>query len=382
MRLHGRAFVDGEIRERVNVTLDGGRIAAVQVGEPAPPGAQSIAGVLAPGFMDLHVHGGAGADFMDGSVEAVRRVCAFHARHGTVALAATTLSAGRAEVTAAIAAAAEVARDPRPGEARVAAINIEGPYLNPAKAGAQDPAALRAVVRGEVEEWLAAAGDLPVAMTVAPEVDGVMKLIAELAGRVTFSIGHTEADEDLASRALAAGACRFTHLWNAMPPLHHRRPGAVGAALAAGPDVVLELIADGLHVHPLLLAATFRAAPRRVALITDAIRAAGMPDGRYGLARLEVEVREGGARLPSGALAGSLLTMDAAVRTMVLGAGVRLALALPLASEIPALALGLAAKGRIAPGADADLVELDDDLRATRVWIAGDALEQPKAPSF
>jgi len=370
VKLHGRAFVDGEVRDAVTVEIDGVHIAAVRVGEAAPADAQPIRGVLVPGFVDLHVHGGAGADFMDGTVEAARRVCAFHARHGTVALAATTLSAPRTEITAAVMAAAAVARDPHPGEARVAGIHLEGPYVNPAKAGAQDPAALREVGGAEVEEWLAAAGGLPVTITVAPEVGGVLELIAARAGRVTFSLGHTEADEELALRALAAGASRFTHLWNAMPPLHHRRPGAVGAALGS-PSATLELIADGQHVHPLLLAACARLAPRRTALVTDAMRAAGMAEGRYTLGPLEVEVREGTARLPDGTLAGSLLTMDAAVRTMVLDAGVRLALVLPLAGEVPARALGLDGKGRIAPGADADLVELDTDLRAARVWIAG-----------
>jgi N-acetylglucosamine-6-phosphate deacetylase len=379
--LYGRAFVDGAVRDGVTVELDGARIAAVHVGEPVPAGAHRVDGVLVPGFVDLHVHGGLGADFMDGTVDAARRVCAFHARHGTVALAATTLSARRAEITAAVTAAAEVARDPRPGESRVAGIHLEGPYLNPAKAGAQDPDALRAVDRDEVEEWLTAAGDLPVTMTVAPEVPGVLELIAELAGPVTFSIGHTEADEELTRRALAAGASRFTHLWNAMPPLHHRRPGVVGAALAST-DATLELIADGHHVHPLLLAACARLAPQRVALITDGMRAAGMPDGRYTLARLDVDVRDGCARLANGSLAGSLLTMDAAVRTMVRDAGLPLADALPLAGEVPACVLELADKGRIVAGADADLVELDDDLRSQRVWIAGDAVGQPKPQSL
>jgi N-acetylglucosamine-6-phosphate deacetylase len=369
VKLHGRAFVDGEVRADVTVEIGGARIAAVRVGETAPAGAERIEGVLVPGFVDLHVHGGAGADFMDGTAEAVRHVCAFHARHGTVALAATTLSAGRAEITAAVAVAAEVARDPQPGEARVAGIHLEGPYLNPAKAGAQDPAALRGVDRGEVEEWLAAADGLPVTMTVAPEVPGVLELIVDLAGPVTFSIGHTEADEELTQRALAAGASRFTHLWNAMPSLHHRRPGVVGAALASA-DATLELIADGHHVHPLLLAACARLAPQRVALITDAMRAAGMHDGRYTLARLDVEVHDGCARLANGALAGSLLTMDAAVSTMARDAGLPLPQVLPLATQIPARALGLTGKG-IAAGGDADLVELDDGLRAARVWIAG-----------
>ena len=374
LHIHGRAFVDGAVRERVTVTLDGARIASVAVGEEPPSGAERLAGILVPGFVDLHVHGGAGADFMDGSEEAVRRICAFHARHGTVALAATTLSAPRAQVTAAVAVAAAVARAPRAGETRIAGVHLEGPYLNPAKAGAQDPAALRAADAAEVEEWLVAAGDLPIAMTVAPEVPGVLELIAAFAHRMTFSIGHTEASAELAQRALALGASRFTHLWNAMPPLHHRKPGVVGAALAS-PDATLELIADGYHVDPVLLAACARLAPQRVALVTDAMRAAGMPDGHYTLAALEVEVRGGCARLASGALAGSLLTMDAAVRTMVCDAGLPLELVLPLASEVPARALGLAGKGRVASGADADLVELDADMSAVRVWIGGAELE-------
>jgi len=368
VRLHGRAFVDGEVREDVTVTLAGGRIQSVVVGEKPPADAQRLEGVLAPGFVDLHVHGGGGADFMDTTEDAVRRVCAFHARHGTVALAATTLSAPREQVTAAVAAAAEVARLPHAGEARVAGIHLEGPYLNPAKAGAQDPAALRAADAAEVEEWLAAAGDLPVAMTVAPEVPGVLELIAAFHDRITFSIGHTEASAELAQRALTLGARRFTHLWNAMPPLHHRNPGVVGAALAS-PDAVLELIADGHHVHPLLLAACARLAAHRVALVTDAMRAAGMPDGRYALAALDVEVGEGCARLPSGALAGSLLTMEAAVRTMVHAAGLPLEVVLPLVSENAARALGLEHMGRIVVGADADLVELDDELSVASLWM-------------
>ncbi|HEV8629435.1 MAG TPA: N-acetylglucosamine-6-phosphate deacetylase [Thermoanaerobaculia bacterium] len=368
--LHGRAFVGGEVREQVTVAIDGGAIAAVRVGEAPPVGAERVEGVLAPGFVDLHVHGGAGADFMDGTVEAVRTACAFHARHGTVALAATTLSAGRAAVGAAVAAAAAVAREPRPGEAHIAGIHLEGPYLNPAKAGAQDPAALRAADREEVEEWLAAAGPLPVLMTLAPEVPGALELIEALAGRVTFSLGHTEASAELAAAALRRGARHFTHLWNAMPPLHHRRPGTVGAALASEAATV-ELIADGLHVHPLLLAACARLLPDRVALVTDAMRAAGMPPGAYRLGSLEVEVGAGAARLADGTLAGSLLTMDAAVRTMV-RAGLPLARVLPLASAVPARVLGLSTHGRIAAGAAADLVALDEELTASRVWIAGE----------
>jgi N-acetylglucosamine-6-phosphate deacetylase len=372
--LHGRAFVEGEVRERVAVRLAGERIAAVSVGVRAPAGAVAIAGVLVPGFVDLHVHGGAGADFMDGEEGAVRRVCSFHARHGTVALAATTLSAPGEAIARAVRAATAVAASPAPGEARVAAIHLEGPYLNPARAGAQDPAALRAADLAEVDGWIAAAGDLPLLMTVAPEVAGVPALIAARAGRVRFALGHSEAGHELAQAALAGGARQVTHLFNAMPSLHHRQPGLVGAALAS-PDAVVELIADGLHVHPLLLGACARLLGERVALVTDAMRACGMPHGAYRLGPLEVTVDEGGARLAGGALAGSLLTMEGAVRTMVREAGLPLARALPLATTVPARALGLAGHGRIAAGAAADLVELDGELRAARVWIAGEVVE-------
>jgi N-acetylglucosamine-6-phosphate deacetylase len=371
--LHGRAFVEGEIREGVTVRLAGGEIAEVTLGERAPAGALAIAGILAPGFVDLHVHGGAGADFMDGDAEAGRRVCAFHARHGTVALAATTLSAPAAAIARAVAAAAAVAAAPGAGEARVAAIHLEGPYLNPARAGAQDPAALRAADLAETDRWIAAAGDLPLRMTVAPEAPGVRELIVARAARIGFSLGHSEASHEQAAAAFAAGARGVTHLFNAMPPLHHREPGLVGAALAS-PQAVVELVADGLHVHPLLLAAVARLLGERVALVTDAMRACGMPPGEYALGALRVTVDERGARLAGGALAGSLLTMAGAVRTMVREAGLPLARALPLASTVPARALGLSRHGRIAPGAAADLVELDDELSAARVWIAGEEI--------
>ena len=372
--LHGRAFVDGEVREDVTVRLAGGRIAEVAVGTRAPAGAVAIDGVLVPGFVDLHVHGGAGADFMDGEPEAARRVCAFHARHGTVALAATTLSASRGAIAKAVGAAAAVAAEPAAGEARVAAIHLEGPYINPGRAGAQDPSALRAADLAEVDGWIAAAGELALVMTVAPEVEGVAELIAARAGRIRFSLGHSEAGHGLAQAALAAGARQVTHLFNAMPSLHHREPGLVGAALAS-PDAVVELIADGLHVHPLLLGACARLLGERVALVTDAMLACGMPPGSYALGALEVTVDDRGARLPGGALAGSLLTMAGAVRTMVREAGLPLARVLPLASAVPARALGLAGHGRIAAGGAADLVELDEGLGVARVWIGGEEVE-------
>jgi N-acetylglucosamine-6-phosphate deacetylase len=267
-----------------------------------------------------------------------------------------------------------VAASPRRGEARIAAVHLEGPYLSPSRAGAQDPEALRPANRDELDGWLSLAPGMPFVMTLAPEAPGALELIAARAPQVRFSLGHSEASVEVASAALAAGARGFTHLFNAMPALHHRQPGIVGAAFADLTGSTVELIADGLHVHPLLLAACARLLGERVVLVTDAMRACGMPAGRYELGGLPVTVEDGAARLGDGTLAGSLLTMAAAVRTMVHAAGLPLVAVLPLAAAVPARALGLTRKGRIAGGFDADLVELDEALRVARVWIAGEEL--------
>ena len=373
-RIHGRVFLEGALVE-ANLTLESGVLTTI---DPGPPrrGAEPMGGVILPGFVDLHVHGAAGADFMDGTVEAAAAVAAAHARSGTTALAATTLSGSRQAIAAAVRAAATLARDrsaARPAGAEIVAIHLEGPYLAPARAGAQDPESIRRPDPAEVEEWLAAAGDLPVLMTVAPERPGVPELIDRFHQRVRFAIGHTDATFEQAMDALARGASHFTHLFNAMPPLHHRQPGPVGAAFASA-RATAELIADTVHVHPALLGMAARSLGRRLCLITDAIRACGMPDGTYALYHHPVTVADGEARLADGTLAGSLLTMMAAVRNMVLRAGMPLEAVVPLATEVPARVLGLECKGRIAPGADADLVVVSERLEVAKVFVAGEEL--------
>ncbi|WP_375388001.1 N-acetylglucosamine-6-phosphate deacetylase, partial [uncultured Amnibacterium sp.] len=186
---------------------------------------------------------------------------------------------------------------------------------------------------------------------------------------VRVAVGHTTADLATAGAAFDAGASLLTHAFNAMPGLAHRAPGPIGAALER-PEVVLELIADGLHVHPVLVAALFRLAPGRVALITDAMAAAGSGDGTYRLGSLEVTVRDGAARLPSGSLAGSTLTLDAAVRTAV-AAGVPLPEAVLAATAVPARAIGRPDLGALEAGAPADLVLLSDALEIESVWADG-----------
>ncbi len=250
--------------------------------------------------------------------------------------------------------------------------HLEGPFLAATRCGAHDPAYLRAPTLPDVRRLLDAARGTLRQVTLAPELPGALEAIPVLVGAgVTVAVGHTEADLDLARRAFDAGARLLTHAFNAMPPLHHRAPGPVGAALADD-RVTLELVLDGHHVHPTVAVLLFAGAPGRVALITDAMAAAGAGDGEYRLGALDVVVREGRATLGNdGPLAGSALTQDAALRSAI-AAGLTPVEAVTALTATPARALGLDDRlGRIAPGFAADVVVLDEDWTVRHVWAAG-----------
>ena len=368
-KIFGRAFVGGELREGTLLTIDDGRIADVRDAGHPPAGSDVAEGVIVPGFIDVHVHGGNGADFMDATDDAVSRVRRFHATEGTTALAATTLSASRQHLHEAV---ITLARALRRDGAEICGIHLEGPYISVARAGAQDAASIRPAEIHELAVLLAEAPQLRWMMTVAPEIEGVRPLIEHFRDRILFSIGHTAADYADCVAALGWGASHFTHLFNAMTGLEHRRPGAVGAALTSV-DATAELIADGIHVHPAVLRIAALAMPHRIALVTDAIRACGMPDGKYRLYEHEVTVADGAARLDDGTLAGSVLTMRCAVQNMVELAGLPLELVLPLATEVPARILGVAdRKGKLAPGYDADIVILTGRFDVEATYLRGE----------
>ena len=368
--LYGRAFVGGEIREGVLVTFDS-QVVAVREEARAPKNAEAIDGLIAPGFIDMHVHGGDGADFMDRSDEAAARIASFHARNGTTAMAATTLSASRRDLLGAVRTIARVSQVQDVAAAEICGIHLEGPYINVRRAGAQDIASIRPADIHEVESLRNETQHLRWIITLAPELEGARALIEHFRDRVLFSIGHTAADFSEAVAALAWGASHFTHLFNAMTGMHHREPGAVGAALESQ-TATAELIADGIHVHPAVLRIATMSMPGRVALITDAVRACGMPDGQYKLYDHEFRVVDGAARLADGTLAGSVLTMIRAVENMVELAGLPIEMVLPLATEVPARILGVAdRKGKIARGYDADLVVFNEKFGLTRVFTRG-----------
>jgi N-acetylglucosamine-6-phosphate deacetylase len=324
--------------------------------------------VLLPGFIDLHVHGGGGADTMEAGA-AVTTLARQHAQHGTTALLATTMTAPLAEIEAALRALAPAVGTRAPGTARVLGVHLEGPYISPDKLGAQ-PAFARAPQLAEV---LALHAIAPIRLlTLAPEVSGMLALIPALVGAgMRVQIGHTAASYEDALAALQAGASGFTHLFNAMSALHHRAPGVAGAALAHARHA--EIIPDLLHVHPGAIRAALRAIPG-LFCVTDATAAAGMPDGDYRLGRQTVTKCLGGVRLADGTLAGSTLTMDQALRNLV-AIGLSLSEASQRTSQVAASYLGLADRGRLAVGAWADVVLLHaDTLALQQVWVEGEAV--------
>lgn len=359
---------------RGSLLHEAGRIVAVR-GEPLSE-AQARAQVaeggarwVLPGFVDLHVHGGAGHDTMDGA-QAVAQIARAHARHGTTSLLATTMTAPPQDIEAALRALAPACAV-RPAQgARVLGVHLEGPFLSPQRLGAQPDFTCAATLE-QVLAWHAIA---PLRLvTIAPEVPGHLALIVALRARgFVVQIGHSAGSYDDAVAALQAGASGFTHLFNAMTGLHHRAPGLVGAALAHAERA--ELIADLLHVHPGAIQAALRAIPG-LYCVTDSTSAAGMPDGEYRLGRQRVTKCLGGVRLADGTLAGSTLTMDQALRNLV-SLGLGLAEASRRTATIAAEHLGLTDRGRLAPGAWADAVVLDAALQPLQVMVEG----EPVAP--
>ncbi|MGY1604726.1 N-acetylglucosamine-6-phosphate deacetylase [Geodermatophilus sp. SYSU D00815] len=361
-----RLDADGRVDDAW-VLLDGDLVAATGTGAP-PPADETVdlAGAwLVPGFVDLHVHGGGGHAFDDGA-DAVRAALAVHRAHGTTRSLVSLVSSPVEELEASLAAVAAL-DDPL-----VLGAHLEGPFLAPARCGAHDPRHLRAPAPEAVDRLLAAGRGVLRSVTLAPELPGGLDAVRRFADAgVTVAVGHTEADLALTARAVDAGARLLTHALNAMPGLGSRAPGPVGAALA-DERVVLELVLDGHHVHPVVAGLLFAGAPGRIALVSDAMAAAGGPDGEHRLGGLAVTVRDGVAVLAgTTTLAGSTLTLDAALRNAI-GAGVDPVAAVTALTATPARVLGLEGRlGRLAPGHAADAVVLDGGWRVRAVWAAG-----------
>lgn len=373
MRLEGDIVTpQGVIRGHLDIVA--GRVAALS-GEPVDAARAGEGGraLLLPGFIDTHVHGGGGRDTMEGG-DAIAAIARRHARHGTTALLATTMTAPLADIEAVLHALGPACRERAAQSARVLGVHLEGPYINPQRLGAQ-PAHAVAATLAEVLRLNAIA---PIrVLTIAPEVPGHLALIGPLrdAG-IRVQIGHSNGSYEDGVAALQAGAAGFTHLFNAMSALHHREPGMVGAALAHAEHA--ELIPDLLHVHPGAIRAALRCIPG-LFCVTDSTAAAGMPDGDYRLGEHAVRKCLGGVRLAdgpqAGTLAGSALTMDQALRNLVQRLGLDLVEASRRVSTVVADYLGLADRGRLAPGAWADVLVMDAALELQQVFVEGEEID-------
>jgi N-acetylglucosamine-6-phosphate deacetylase len=346
-----------------HIDVDGEQVAAVEPDPTVHDGRWVV-----PGFVDIHNHGGGGHTFTTGDVTSAHGAAAFHLDRGTTTLLASLVSSPVELMRDATAAYAPLVH-----EGVLAGIHYEGPYLSTARCGAQNPEFLRDPSPDELASLLDLAAGTVRMVTIAPERPGALDAVKLLVAHgVVAAVGHTDATYEQTLAAVAAGATVGTHVFNGMRPPHHREPGPVFALLGA-PGVICELIADGVHLHDgtLGFAATV-AGPDRVALITDAMAAAGMADGAYELGGQAVDVTDGVARLTrDGSIAGSTLTMDAALRRAV-HIGVSIVDACRMASTTPARAIGLGDRvGALAPGLRADLVELDDALHVVRVMRGG-----------
>ncbi len=371
----GKVFSDGAFID-ADVVVEGGRIAALEpAGTPETAGGEGdVLGVdgcyVVPGFVDIHFHGCMGADLCDAEPEALKEIARYEASRGVTSICPATMTypEDRLSSIARIAAAFEPAED----EASLVGINMEGPFISPDKIGAQNPAYVQRCDAGMLRRVQEEAGGLVKLVDIAPEEPGAMEFVREVAAEVRVSLAHTCTDYETAREAFAQGARHMTHLYNAMPGLHHRKPGPIAAAWEA-PEATVELICDGVHVHEAMARLTFGLfGESRICLISDSMRATGLEDGTYDLGGQDVTVRGNVATLADGTIAGSVTDLAACVQHAVASMGIPLEQVLTAATITPAKAIGIdAERGSLAVGKTADIVVLDADLNVRHVILRG-----------
>lgn len=375
MRITGGSVFTGEGFEKRDVVVEGERFiensstTCVQDDEPVIDATDCY---VIPGLVDIHFHGSAGADMSDGDVEGLHKMGAYEASRGITAMCPATMTLPQEVLLkAALAAKAYV---PAENEAALVGINMEGPYISPGKVGAQNPEYVR---NPDIEEFKAlqeASGGLFKLVDIAPEEPNADVFIETLADDVRISVAHTTANYDTAEAAFAKGARHMTHLYNAMPGLHHREPGPIPAAVEH-PEVTAEIIADGVHIHPAMVRLAFKLfGDDRMILVSDTLRAAGLGDGVYDLGGQDVTVKGPVATIEAGNLAGSVSDLMRCLTVAVKDMDIPLVSAVKASTINPARAIGLEDRGVIAPGYVADAVVLDQDLSIKAVVVRGVAL--------
>ena len=371
MFLVNAAYLDQDFRlVRGDLEIEGGRIR--QVGEKLSWSQNDLVVdcqgyTIVPGFVDVHIHGCAGADTCDGKRESIDAMAEFLLTKGVTSFCPTTMTVERAEIEAALLAAKACVDQPGPG-ARVVGVNMEGPFIAAARKGAQKEEAILPPDPELFRHFQELSGGIVRLVDIAPEQPGGLAFIREVKDLCAVSIAHTTANYDQAKESFDAGITHATHLFNAMSGLHHRDPGVVGAVFDDS-RVYAELICDGFHIHPAALRTAFQVLGDRALVISDSMRANGMPEGEpFDLGGQMVTVREGKATLADGTIAGSVSNLHQEVKNLV-RFGIPLEQAVKAASLIPARSIGLEEEiGSIAPGKRADLVVLDENLDIVAVY--------------
>lgn len=380
MRIANGKVFDGQCFRERDVVVEGQTFSRIEASGAAACDADEAADTVdasgcyvIPGLIDVHFHGAMGHDFCDASDEGISAIAAYEASRGVTSICPTTMTLPEERLAPIMASVA--AHEVAAGESGIVGINMEGPFIAPDKVGAQNPAYVRSASCQEFERLQQQAKGLIKLVDVAPEQPGNLEFIRRISHDVRVSVAHTCTGYDEACAAFDAGARHMTHLFNAMPALHHREPGPIAAG-AERNDVTAEIIADGVHIHPAMVRLAFALfGDDRMILISDSLRACGLGDGEYELGGQQFFVKGNRATIANGSLAGSVSDVMACMRTAVRTMGIPLTSAVKAATVNPARALGLDGKlGAIAPGYQADAVVLDRDLNIKHVVLRGKAL--------
>lgn len=327
---------------------------------------------LSPGFIDIHIHGAGGYDTMDGTVEAIDSISKTIVKHGTTSFLPTTMTVSIEAINKSMHAIKSLKENGASG-AQVLGAHLEGPFISPSAIGAQNPQYLQNPSIDTFNKMTADCEDAVVSITLAPELDGSLELIQYLSAKnINCSLGHTKATYEETMKAIDSGANHSTHLYNAMTPLNHRSPGVVGA-LFDSPKVSIETISDGIHIsYPALRIAYKQKTPDKSILVTDAMMACCMPDGNYSLGGQDVIVKDNAARIKTGSLAGSVLTLDRAIKNVYENCNMPLYEVVKMATYNPAKFCNVSEhKGLVKEGYDADLVLFDEDINVKHVFVKG-----------
>lgn len=373
---NGRIINEGKIIEGKNVIIDGSKI--VSISDHIPEGAEAIdarGNFVSPGFIDIHIHGAQGCDTMDGKFESTNTISKAIAKHGVTSFLSTTMTVCPDEIKNAL-KNARYCMDKGLDGANILGVHLEGPFLSKDAKGAHDE---KYIMEPGIDSFINLAGDyLSVikTVTIAPEIKGALDLIKFMTGHgIVATMGHSTATYDQAMSGIANGVSHATHLYNAMRGFNHREPGVVGAIFDS--RITTEFIADGIHLHfAAIRIALAVKGYENCALITDAMKACCMEDGKYSLGGLDVYVKDGAARLSNGTLAGSTLTIDRAVRNVVKNTNLNMAEVVYMATVVPARVIKVGSeKGHIKPGYDADITIFDDDVNIKQVIVGGKVLD-------